>query len=56
MKSSQETCYIGIGIFGREKNGYFGLFPPAFFIGEIFLYESFMTAIEAIVYKIQGEY
>lgn len=32
MKSSQETCYIGIGIFGREKNGYFVLFLLPFLV------------------------
>ena len=37
MKSSQETCYIGIGIFGREKNGYFGLFPLPFLVEKYFI-------------------
>ena len=55
MKSSQETCYIGIGIFGREKNRYFGLFPLPFLLEKYFYTESFMTVIEVIVYKIQGE-
>ena len=37
MKSSQETCYIGIGIFGREKNGYFGLFLLPFLVEKYFI-------------------
>lgn len=37
MKSSQETCYIEIGIFGREKNGYFGLFPLPFLVEKYFI-------------------
>ena len=32
MKSSQETCYIGIEIFGREKNRHFVLFPLPFLV------------------------
>jgi hypothetical protein len=37
MKSSQETCYIGIGIFGREKNRHFVLFPLPFLVEKYFI-------------------
>ena len=37
MKSSQETCYIGIGIFGREKNRSLGLFPRPFLVEKYFI-------------------
>lgn len=37
MKSSQETCYIGIEIFGREKNRHFVLFSLPFLVEKYFI-------------------
>lgn len=37
MKSSQETCYIGIEIFGWEKNRHFVLFPLPFLVEKYFI-------------------
>lgn len=37
MKSSQETCYIGMEFSVREKNRHFVLFPLPFLVEKYFI-------------------